>query len=480
MNMNESLFNLIINTSQDCVFWKDKERRFIGANQAFLDYYGFESPDRILGKTDEDMGWHSDPEPFKQDELRVLSGESTYKVHGKCEVNGEERDIIASKVPIYEGNEIIGLVGSFLDITDVVNRGSLAKHAQKLYTTEELRRYPFFDRILDDKPVEELLDPLTGLVSRQYALGLVQSMIASGEAFTYAIVDLDNFKKINDSYGHSTGDYILTSIADHMAAYIGSKGIAGRFGGDELLIINLEDIKYEDKDRFLKGLYSGESAFRRNYEFEGNNLYVTATIGAATFPEDADSFEDLFGLIDKTLYSGKNKGRICYTIYVEEEHKDLDIKKLAKHGIYRNMHELILKYESEDGIENKIRAVMPILREEYHLNEMFYVTEEGILYSVNDEKVREKVGRIGIPTNEDLFSFSSLSQIRSMMPGLYDALHKRDIEALMLVRICEADRIYGYLICAEQHNHRIWQEDEFGIVYFLARLLAADLRQDVT
>ncbi len=478
--MNESLFNLIINTSQDCVFWKDKERRFIGANQAFLDYYGFESLDAILGKTDEDMGWHSDPEPFKQDELRVLSGESTYKVQGKCEVNGVDRDIVASKVPIYEDGKIVGLVGSFLDITDVVNRGGLAKHAQKLYTTESLRRYPYFDKILDEKPVEELLDPLTGIVSRQFAMGFVQSLISSGEAFTYAMVDLDNFKNINDSYGHSTGDFILTNVSKNIVDYLGDRGIAGRFGGDELLIINLEDTKYEDKDRFFKGLYSDNSAFRRNYEFEGNSLLVTATIGAASCPNDADSFEDLFELIDKTLYNGKSKGRNCYTIYVEEVHKDLDIKKLAKRGIYRNMHEIILNYESADGIEDKIRAVMPILREEYHLTELYHVTDEGIMYSVNDENVKENVGKIGIPTNEDLFSFSSLSQIKSMMPGLYDALLKRDIEAVMLVRICEADRVYGYLVCAEQHNHRIWQEDERGIIYFLARLLAADLRQVIT
>ena len=83
MEMTVELFDSIINTSQDCVFWKDKERRFLGVNQAFLDFYGFESADVLLGKTDEDMGWHSDPEPFKQDELRVLAGRSTYKVQGK-------------------------------------------------------------------------------------------------------------------------------------------------------------------------------------------------------------------------------------------------------------------------------------------------------------------------------------------------------------------------------------------------------------
>ena len=53
------------------VFWKDKDRKFLGANQMFLDYYGFTSVEDILGKTDEDMGWHIDPEPYRSIELRV-------------------------------------------------------------------------------------------------------------------------------------------------------------------------------------------------------------------------------------------------------------------------------------------------------------------------------------------------------------------------------------------------------------------------
>ena len=137
--MTKDLFESIINTSQDCVFWKDKDRRFIGVNQAFLDYYGFESQDILIGKNDEDMGWHSDPEPYKQDELRVLKGKSTYKVQGKCFIRGEERDIIASKRPIYKDGEIVGLVGSFVDITDVIRRKTKNDGSQVLYSINDLR-----------------------------------------------------------------------------------------------------------------------------------------------------------------------------------------------------------------------------------------------------------------------------------------------------------------------------------------------------
>ena len=115
----ERLMQKILSTTKTSIFWKDAERRFLGANQAFLDYYGFRSVQDILGRTDEDMGWHSDPDPYKNDEWRILTqGISTVRVRGKCIAHGEERDIVASKSPLYEDGKIVGLVGSFEDVTE--------------------------------------------------------------------------------------------------------------------------------------------------------------------------------------------------------------------------------------------------------------------------------------------------------------------------------------------------------------------------
>lgn len=128
------LLNKILNTTSTCIFWKDARRRFIGVNQAFLDYYGFTSEDELIGKTDEDMGWHSDPDPFQNDEWRILkNGESTFRVHGKCIVRGQERDILASKSPIYEAGKIIGLVGTFEDVTsDYMQKDAIRKLTETL------------------------------------------------------------------------------------------------------------------------------------------------------------------------------------------------------------------------------------------------------------------------------------------------------------------------------------------------------------
>ena len=116
---NTDLLNNILTLIPVGVFWKDRDRRFLGANQMFLDYYGLESVDRIVGKTDEDMGWHIDPVPYRSIELRVIErGESIKDVPGQCIVQGRVRDIKASKCPLTVNGEVVGLIGYFVDITD--------------------------------------------------------------------------------------------------------------------------------------------------------------------------------------------------------------------------------------------------------------------------------------------------------------------------------------------------------------------------
>src|SRR5574344_493027 len=114
----EILFKEIIDSTQTALFWKDANRRFLGVNKAFLDYYDFPSESVLIGKNDEEMGWHTDPDPYKNDEIQVLqTGRSTYRVPGKCISHGENRDIVASKSPLYVDGKIAGLVGSFEDVT---------------------------------------------------------------------------------------------------------------------------------------------------------------------------------------------------------------------------------------------------------------------------------------------------------------------------------------------------------------------------
>ena len=472
--MTVELFDSIINTSQDCVFWKDKDRRLLGVNQAFLDYYGFESEEVLLGKNDEDMGWHSDPEPYKKDELMVLSGKSTYKVQGKCIIHGEERDIIASKRPLYEGDEIVGLVGSFVDITDVIRRKNKSDGSQVLYTIKELRKYPFFDKIIDKISLDEILDPLTGILNRSYTIQFVRSLIASNTPFTFTMIDLDNFKTINDSYGHSAGDKVLAFVTKGLADYARSCGLVGRFGGDELLLIDLKNISKDDKINFFDNLYGNSNALRKEVYFENGSAFVTGTAGSASFPSDSDNFSDLFGLIDKMLYLGKNRGRNCYKFYEEEKHKALEIHKIAQNGIFTNMHKLKEDLEKESGFENKLRRSLPLVKEALQVNDLYYVKADGKMYSLEKKEYCEDASDLPALMKEDLYSERTLDLVKRYSPKFYQGLINNGFESVLISRIRKAEDVKGYLICCVKRSLRIWQESECALLFYLSELLADD------
>ena len=474
MKMTGDIFDSIINTSQDCVFWKDKDRRFLGVNQAFLDYYGFESADVLIGKNDEDMGWHTDPEPYKQDELDVLAGKSTYKVQGKCIIRGEERDIIASKRPLSIGNEIVGLVGSFVDITDVVRRRNKNDGSQVLYTIEDLRKYKFFDKIIDEISLAEILDPLTGLLSRAYVIRFVQSLIAENTPFTFTIIDLDNFKFINDTYGHTAGDKVLTSITKGLVEFTDGYGLAGRFGGDEILFIDLKHITKEDKVQFFEDLYGSSNVLRKEVYFGNGAAFVTGTAGCASFPEDSKDFNDLFSLIDKMLYLGKNKGRNCYTIYNEAKHKDIEIRKIANNGIFTSMHKLKQDIENEKGFEKRLLKALPQLNEVLQIHDLFYVTDDGKMRAVLDKSFCADASDLPDVMEEDLFSESTLDLIKKRSPIFYKSLTSNGFETVLISRIRKGKTTKGYLVCAVKRSLRIWQENECAILFYLSELLAEE------
>lgn len=426
----------------------------------------------MIGKNDEDMGWHTDPEPYKQDELRVLAGQTTYKVQGKCIIRGEERDIIASKRPLYDGDEIVGLVGSFVDITDVIRSENKNDGSQVLYTIDDLRKYSYFDRLIDGISLEEILDPLTGVLNRSYSIKFVRSLIFEKTPFTFTIIDLDNFKSINDTFGHAAGDKTLTQVTRGLVEYAKDCGLVGRFGGDELLLVDLKNITRDDKIHFFNNLYGNSKALRTDVYFDNGSAFITGTSGAASFPYDADEYSDLFGLIDKMLYLGKHRGRNCYRIYEEAVHKNIEIRKIAKDGIYTNMHKLKKDLEKVQGFEQKLVKAMPSLTEILQMKDLLYVGPDGKMKAVLNKNFLEDASDLCELMKDDMFSESTLDLVKKYSPKFNQALIKNGFESVLVCRIQKEDIVKGYLVWAVRRSLRIWQENECALIFYLAELLA--------
>ena len=347
-----------------------------------------------------------------------------------------------------------------------------------MYDAAQLSRYPYFEERLMQFSLEMLLDPLTGLVSRAYILGFVRALIDAGTPFTFGILDLDNFKFINDTYGHSVGDQVLSDVAGNLARFLDGYGLAGRFGGDEFLFVNLRDRTYADKKAFLSDLYSAHGVLRRSVTLPDCDLFITGTVGCATCPDDARDYETLFSLIDKTLYRGKVKGRNCYIIYVEEKHRDIRIRHIARDGIYTLMHRLARQFEMVPGLRHRLSSVTPVLMDALQVSDLYYTGPGRVLRSVRNRSLKKDVGDIDeLLKHDDHFTTNTLERLRTRCPRLHAALTSMEVESLMIVRVSmDGSGTNGYLLCAEPRSLRIWQEDECALLYFLAKLIAARIR----
>ena len=264
------------------VFWKDKERRFLGANQMFLDYYGLQSVQEILGKTDEDMGWHINPEPFKKDELDVINnGRSIENVRGECIVKGSVRKIVASKQPYVVDRKIVGLVGYFKDVTDEL------KEQEKL-------------------ELLTMTDALTGLYNRRAFADIVEKFMnqyASDRTdFALLMVDVDKFKQINDLYGHDYGDLVLTKVSYILKHVASDNSVVFRFGGDEFVILHQHKNEAELDSIKMEIL----AELNRANQMASTSITVQLSIGVAVY-SDYGNLRDCLDAADKEMYAEKEQ-----------------------------------------------------------------------------------------------------------------------------------------------------------------------------
>lgn len=198
-------------------FWKDRNRRFLGASDAFLRYYGFSDETAILGKTDEDMGWHLGDSTYKAEEEKVLQkGQISYDALGKCIAKGTLHAIRATKVPVYDGNEIIGLMGWFVDL----DSGAETKERDSVY------------RLTDD---ESGVLSYRGIVieGEHYA----DAFQTAGMMYEALLLDIPAIEDFGKAYGMDGRKKLVRRIAEDIRDCFGTRAVIGRMGVNRFIIL---------------------------------------------------------------------------------------------------------------------------------------------------------------------------------------------------------------------------------------------------
>lgn len=345
-----------------------------------------------------------------------------------------------------------------------------------MYTKETLSKYPYFAEIFKSEDVSNVVDSLTGAVSRRYMEEFIQYLVDHKVPFSLALLDLDNFKFINDTYGHGIGDGVLAGVSKDLQRHLADYGIAGRFGGDEFLIVNFRDLTYDALKAFFIEMYSNFNVLRKNIELGECEPFVTGTIGCAVYPKDAQDYSSLFGLIDKTLYRGKKKGRNCYIIYVEEKHKDISIQALAGRSIYTIFRDLSCRFDSQSKLFDKLKAMLDTLALDMRISDLYYVSSDNHFMSISTGACLGQVSDLEHLTQEDIFSTNEINDIEAKSKSMFELCRDQEFETVLMIKIGIQDETFGYLVCAERHTHRIWQDDEYAMMFFVARMLAVHMQ----
>ncbi len=193
---------------------------------------------------------------------------------------------------------------------------------------------------LNSKTITEyaVTDALTGLPNRRafndYLSWLIENYSSEADNFALVMVDLDNFKNINDSVGHDFGDNVLCEVADRLKMIQDRNDFIARMGGDEFIII-LKN--YGTIDNLTHSVKKYSDVISNRFVVNNNYFYISASIGISLFPQDSEDPSEIFRYADAAMYYSKNHNDVSISMY------------------NRSMTE---KIENNVALEQKIRAAL--------------------------------------------------------------------------------------------------------------------------
>lgn len=322
-------------------------------------------------------------------------------------------------------------------------------------------------------------DFLTDVFTRETVVEYVNYLIGKDIPFSFAIVDIDNFKYVNDTYGHISGDDVLKQVALHLKKIIGDSGIVGRFGGDEFILVFKNLVEYDDVwNKFHDLMVS-----MQRHEIKGfNGLFITLTAGISRFPENEKSYGKLFDIADKALYRGKTKGRNCFIIYLPEKHGSIQLKTkkettLSSMYLHASVFKILTKTEDYgQAIENLFNFLSS------------YFMVDHICIQKGNAILHEKI--YNLASNKEFRPFT-ISELKENLNPAMEIFYFNQVDTLsasgreLLCEEYKAQHIYAGFVClisdncagetavlrVESTGKRVWQYGEMDIYMTAAKVI---------
>jgi diguanylate cyclase (GGDEF)-like protein/PAS domain S-box-containing protein len=290
---SEERYRTLVESSTDAILMLDQERNAVTCNQAFLDLFGYQKSG-VEGQSIRIV--HPSEESFR------AYGKATYPLVDRVGSLREEWDLMRKDGTIFSAEIVTSPIRS-LDGTTTGYICIIRDITERKRAEEELAYMATHDS-------------LTGLPNRtlfsdRLTMGLTQAR-RSKKNLVVMLLDLDYFKDVNDTLGHSTGDQLLRAVGSRLSRLLRKGDTIARIGGDEFLLLLPELLQTEYATTLAQKILH---AFREPFVLDDHQIHITTSIGIAIFPDDGDNADALMKSADIAMYRAKNKGRDGFQRY---------------------------------------------------------------------------------------------------------------------------------------------------------------------
>ena len=282
----------LIDTIPNPVFYKDEAGRYIGCNTAFEQFVGTPR-EQLIGYSVYDLSPPDLAARYHAADQSLFDSRGTQVYETQVQyADGIRRDVMFYKATFDKADGSLGgLVGLMLDISERKRMEQAIWHEANY---DALTGLPNL-RLLRDRLAEEL-----------------ERARRQDSTLALLFIDLDRFKEVNDTLGHHIGDQLLIQAAERIQAVVRSSDTVSRQGGDEFVVI-LADISTAQ----AAGVVASKIIRLLHMPFllSNNQVYVSASIGIALYPDDSVNQEALVSYADQAMYAAKASGRNCFSYF---------------------------------------------------------------------------------------------------------------------------------------------------------------------
>lgn len=337
------------------------------------------------------------------------------------------------------------------------------------------------------------LDPLTLIYNKAELTRRVINFVSANTNSALFIIDVDNFKGVNDSLGHQFGDNVLKLIAEKLKATFSENCIVGRLGGDEFTVLYYGDCSKENISKLSQNLMNG---LRKTYYGENIMYSISCSVGIALSPQHGTTYTELYHFADVALYTAKRMGKDCCQLYDDKMLNQsntaltpLDTKNLFLNDYFQgdpiyNVFEML--YETKE-ISTTIEQILEFLGKHFQVDRVYIFqhsdngqttsnTFEWCADGITPEK--EKLQNIPIEVISvflTLFNSEGLNicnDINSLCESDYKELNSQGIKSLLQCELHIDGKATGFIGFDDCHSPREWRGEMVASIGYVSRILS--------